>query len=279
MIHSQINPVYVGKTYLTREWFHEKIKGKDNLLITIGDSWTWGDSLGEINMGKQIYDDYNYRINHVYGQYLSVLLDTDWVNIGIAGGNNLQIIHEAHDFIQNITKEYKKIFVVITLTEVGRELLKDYDSDTRLSNLKQEIKDFHSLDDLLIKYEAYTFNLIKKLFPRVLVGRNFTRSYDQNKHLLGDKLLPKIWTDIIAEKGKLNPYPEDIRILSLMGIDPVLEFAKDLPKEQLISLINNQEQGFHWLKESPYNSGAGTKHPNEQAHRWWAKYLYQNINL
>jgi hypothetical protein len=279
LIHSQINPSYVGNTYLTREWFHENIQGKDCLLLTIGDSWTWGDSLGNIDMGQKIYDDYDYRTSHVYGFHLSKMLDTDWVNIGIAGGCNLLVMQEAYNFIQSIQKSYKKIFVVITLTELGRELLDVYTYDAWINEFRAAVKEYTDLDDLLIKCEAYTFNLINNLFPNVLVGRNFTHTYKQNKSILGNKLLPNIWTDIIATEGNLAPYPDDIKILSGMGIDPIIKFGTKIPKEQLINLMDCQELGFNWLTRSPYNSGAGTKHPNEQAHEWWAQYLYKSIQL
>jgi len=287
MLTSQINNLYQGKFDIhaqragqSREWFHERIQDKDYLLITIGDSWTWGDSLGKIDIGNNVWDDYEHRVTHTYGYQLSNLLDTDWVNIGICGGCNLFILKEAQEFIKGIQKKkYKKITVIITLTELGRELLNDYRYDNSVTELRNTISDCKNLDELLVKYEAYIFNYIKNNFESFIIGRNFTHSYNENKSILGDNLLSKTWTEIIAEQGKLEPYPENIRMLSHMGVDPVLQFAKLLPKEQLINLIDKQELGFNWLATSPYNSSTGTKHPNEQAHYWWADYLYNYIKL
>lgn len=283
MLTSTINKVYQGSYDIhahragqSREWFHERIRDKDCLLITAGDSWTWGDSLGNIDIGNNCWDDYTYRTTHTYGYHLSNMLDTDWVNIGICGGCNLFIIQETYQFIQNIEKEYKRIIVVFTLTELGRELLDAYNYDHRVQELYQALNNYKSLDDLLIKYESYTFNLIKELFDSCIVTRNFTHTFEENKSILGSNLLDKTWTEVIAEQGNLKPYP-NVKLLSHIGIDPLLKFAKNVSKEQCIYLIDNQELGYTWLENSPYNSNAGTKHPNEQAHRWWAEHLYKHI--
>ena len=62
-----------------------KNNGKDKLLITIGESWTWGDSL----------EDHGYnRLDCVWGNKLSTMLDTDWINIARKGASNLWIFYQ-----------------------------------------------------------------------------------------------------------------------------------------------------------------------------------------
>lgn len=316
---SQINSTWFADLWENREWFHERIRGKDHLLVTIGDSWTWGDSLGPINIDSDdIWDDYDHRTTNIYGYHLSNLLDCDWVNIAICGASNLPILLEAHKFLTTIEKQYSKVTVVITLTESGRELTSNnilnkeadynfikgsswpsfkeviagnnldivlnecYESNYTVGyeiDLYHAIKDFKDINDFLIKYEACTFKLVKQLFKTAIVGRNFSNTYDVNKSILGNNLLDKTWVDVIAERGNLEPYPSNLRIMSMMGLTPVLQFAKSLPKEQLIDLIDMASLGIDWLVNSPYNTrvNVGSKHPNEQAHRWWAEYLYQHI--
>jgi len=302
---SEINPSWRSPYIQNRDWFHEQIQYKDTLLITVGDSWTWGDSLGEDT----------HRLASIYGRHLSDKLDVDWVNIGICGTDNMNILLKAHRFIQGITHPYKHIQVVITLTELGRELrgnnllnkrdeynvIKGTDwpafeeliSGIDVSQLIEEchannfllgydielyyaIKDHQNIDDLLIKYEAYIFKLIDQLFDSYLVGSNFTHTYHENKSILGQRLLPKAWVDVIAEQGHIDPYPDNVRVLSSNGLDPLLEFANKLPKEQLLEILNSADRGISWLLNSPYNAKIATKHPLEQAHLWWAEYLYEH---
>lgn len=303
---SEINLGWCSPYIENRDWFHEQIQHRDTLLITVGDSWTWGDSLGEDT----------HRLASIYGHHLSDKLDVDWVNIGVCGIDNMNILLKARNFIQGITHPYKHIQVVITLTESGRELRgnnllnkrEEYDSikgtdwpafeeliagidptqlikECHANNfllgydieLYYAIKDYKNIDDLLIKYEAYTFNLIDRLFDCYLVGRNFTHTYHKNKNILGKNLLPKAWVDIIAEQGHIDLYPNNVRMLSGNGLEPLLEFAGKLPKEQLLELLNSADQGISWLLNSPYNAKIATKHPLEQAHLWWAEYIYEHI--
>ena len=140
-----------------RDWYYESIKNHDNLLITVGDSWTWGNYLGNITQEKidkgVDLDDFDYRISHVYGTVLANKLDSDFVNFGICGFANIDLIYKVEDFIKNIHKPYKKIQIVLTLTESGREL-----SPTFLfqyADTYQELKgfDWPTFDDL-IQYNA-----------------------------------------------------------------------------------------------------------------------------
>ena len=68
-----------------RSWLHEDISNKDILLITVGDSWTWGDSLFDIDISTPNYDNPN-RVKHIYGAKLAELLNADFVNVGECGG-------------------------------------------------------------------------------------------------------------------------------------------------------------------------------------------------
>jgi hypothetical protein len=305
MGYSKINPSWQSTPYQNREWFHENICGSDELLITIGDSWTWGDSLG----------DDGYRLSHIYGYHLSNMLNSDWVNIGICGTSNMNVLLKSHEFIKNINYPYKKIHTIITLTESGRELNgsnvlnkeQEYNSIKGTSwptfsemidgfDIKSVVKECHELkfeigydielfhaiknysdiNDLLIRYEQFTFELIHRLFDSYLVGRNFTHTYDVNKDILGSSLLEKTWTNVIAERGELPLYPTT-RVLSMIGLDPLLSFTKSSIKEQWMTILNSSSMAIDWLDQSPYNSKIASKHPTEQAHQWWADYLFEQI--
>jgi|APSaa5957512535_1039671.scaffolds.fasta_scaffold104261_1 hypothetical protein len=75
-------------------------RGKKNLVVTIGDSWTFGDSLGSIADTQE--DDFNSRSTQVYGRYLADELNADWVNCGYCGRSNSKIIEKLYGFVTGL---------------------------------------------------------------------------------------------------------------------------------------------------------------------------------
>ena len=61
--------------------YHAEIHNRDTLVITLGDSWTWGTSLQQ-----------NLRLQQVYGALIKNQLDADWINIGCQGWSNSFIL-------------------------------------------------------------------------------------------------------------------------------------------------------------------------------------------
>lgn len=296
-----------------REWYYENAIDSDVLTIVAGDSWTWGDSLGKTTPK---FDDYHYRTSHIYGSLLSKQFGSDFINIGVPGGSNLYILSYLKKVLDALVKPYKKIQVVFTLTESGRELCNgfleqrdhynswaghswpSFDSITnqtatqeQLQLVLNEIQGTHfehvlglylairpstSLSELFARYEQYTVSTIRQCVPNVILARNFTSPVDEN---LFD--IKKRWTDIIAENGNLKSYPDKLYVMSQIGTEPLLKFSRHIDKnqfkEQWIDVLDVANTGIQWLLDSPYNSNKASKHPLEQAHQWWANYLFKHI--
>jgi hypothetical protein len=70
---------------------------KETLVITIGDSWTWGDSLGSIPHTDT--DDLDARQTQVYGKHIADELNADWINCGYCGWGNIRIIRKLYEFV------------------------------------------------------------------------------------------------------------------------------------------------------------------------------------
>lgn len=73
-------------------------QNSNDLLITIGDSWTWGDSLGDLSI--------KYRSKHLYGRYLSEQFKCDWINYGFCGAGNNKILEALDLILQCILDDY-----------------------------------------------------------------------------------------------------------------------------------------------------------------------------
>jgi hypothetical protein len=54
----------------------------EQLLITVGDSWTYGDSLGQTRV-RDGRDDPDYRLSQVYGSLMAEELNADWINLAL----------------------------------------------------------------------------------------------------------------------------------------------------------------------------------------------------
>lgn len=104
-------------------------RNSDMLIVTVGDSWTWGSDISENN-----HDD-NFRITHLYGNVLSDELKTDWLNLGLSASSNFwatAMIEELGQLIPQL--DYRSIYVICVFTGAGRWFNTQYDRYT-LPNL------------------------------------------------------------------------------------------------------------------------------------------------
>ena len=305
-------------------WLFELDNKSDSLLITAGDSWTWGGAL-----------DDDKRLDQIYGRILSTLLKSDFINIGLCGGDNISIIDAIEKTIQNLKKSYTDIYVVVTLTELGREfknsllteknlyeLLRGdswptynelFDIDLASPKLQIALNELKIMSSSLYRHinlylktrHAKTFNDIftqvdqfnleylsevKDKFSnkniKWIVGKNYVNWICANDYLLTKFIkLDCVWTELIANEGKLAPYPTDIygAVTKDTGFGPLniycAKFKWSDMKLQTVELLNQSLSAINWLDSSPYNnSKKGARHPLAIAHNWWANYIYNTIN-
>jgi len=149
--------------------------------------------------------------------------------------------------------------------------------------LHYHISNSTTLSNFLENYEYATFQLLKKLLDKTqveyIVGRNFTHSFDNNINILDGKLVTDSWVDIISKRGELSAYPKNVRVLSSIGMDPIIDYLKSYgySKSEYIDLFESSIMGISWLKNSKYNAKVGM-HPLEEAHLLWAEYLFEQID-
>lgn len=263
-----------------RSWYYEFVTGKQDLLITVGDSWTWGDSLGQIDFDKGIFDDINHRTLHVFGRLLADKLNRDFLMLAKCGATNSEIHRMAFGYIDQIKSKYRKITVVITLTELMREITGD---PWWLDPAPTE----DSLDGFLTDYECNmlaTFHAAMLEHPDVqwILARNFTVSYPSNISKF-PYMLEKTWVDILAEAQEdKSLYPQDARIVSQLGFVPLEEYLQKRSlhrswRRDLYGLMSSASLAIDWLMDSDLNYKKATKHPTELGHELWANYLYNYI--
>lgn len=247
----------------------EKVNNKDSLLICIGDSWTWGDSLSELLRSTQhMYEEvlmsskhsYNERKQYCFGNHLSNYLDSDWINIACPGESNFYILNKLKECLNNKElSKYNKIYYVIVLTETGRELHK---LDEAL------FEGCKNLDKLLEISENYIFNEIKKLnLQNCILTRNFTKSFTKDKY--------KSWIEI--NDGSYDILPTGF--ITQKALRDNESIISKLPnwKTQVINQYNKVEKLYNFLDASKLHHKKSTKHPTKESHKLWADYLYKII--
>ena len=281
------------------DWYFECDRDSDHLLVTAGDSWTYGVSL-----------DTEKRTEQVYGALLSSRKKSDWINVGLPGESNLVIKDFVHEVVNNLSKTYKSKTIIFTLTESTRDLVSlDYaeenynfikdeswptfsnlDTDTiniiakefpgshilDIIELYVAIQKSNSMESMIATVENVTVNSIRNCFPdtNIILARNFTHWSN-----LDNSDVQEIWTENIARNGNLSAYPVKILFGQLkIGGDKYGLLGNKFTSNFKLDLINHIDDtlsAIKWLEGSPYNSNRGSKHPLKQAHSWWAEHLYQ----
>lgn len=267
----------------TRSWYHEKLIGSDQLLICIGDSWTWGDSLRKDGISNESFqDDDNYRTAHIYGALLSSMMGADLLNLASCGSSNFKMYKHLRCILPKVVNRYKQIYLVITLTENGREF------STTSWPIRQDASIIPSdVDQLLEAYEQKMFEefnqvLLSYTNIQTLIGRNFTFSYTSNLPVLQGKHLDKTWVEILAEQQQLSGYPNNLRMLTQLAYDPLIKYLKNTKlvnnyKAELFDMFSIMDDAINWLHNSALNYKTATCHPTEDAHQLWAEYLFKKL--
>lgn len=268
----------VMETY--RQWYSEDIQGKDTLLVTVGDSWTWGDHLGAIDWDKASDDP--CRLQQIFGRKLADKLNADWVNLARPGCSNYWMLEKMQDVVHHfrrLKETYKRICLVITLTEDLREA-----SYTRRINVEEPYRKFwdqsRNIQEFLISVERYLFDNLQEYFNEIpnvecFVSRAFTDSWPVNKR---DFLLDKTWCDVIQDHVKYPTYMP-VPFIAQMSIDPLRDkyISNNLQKEEFLEIMESVGTRWEFLGHSQYNLKGSTCHPNPEGHELWAEYLFSKV--
>jgi DNA polymerase III psi subunit len=234
-----------------------RYNGSNTVLITVGDSWTYGDSLGQTKVRNGV-DDTQYRLTWVYGNILSNLMRVNWINLALPGGSNEWMLNSLETLLPTVAEE--KVVCVITLTESGRhEELQLIDRSLPTQQL------------VLTHILAHTYNRIEQLkqkYPqhKFIVGHNFTDG------ALGiTDLLEFSWLETMLErKVQYNTH--------IVVSDHIAQMNYEKRFIDVLDVMERAEARVNLLDQCKYCNKEDTRHPNEVGHSLWALYLDGVIN-
>ena len=262
----------------------------DNLIVTIGDSWTWGANLTKQKLNVRHIDklaDDSYRLENVYGGVISKSLNTDFLNLGEPGSDNYYIankLKELHKIIDQL--DYDSVTVICVFTEVGRGFLGP--DDTLFTTprgrawIKDNIKvdsDYYKFLKLMNQDVAYQIvPLLDKL--TVKFATNFVDPIGFEK--LESNFLGKTWLQTWCESINQN-YPEPCYLASpwvFENLEKVFETCPTLDKQIFFKWANVEmqraDERITICKEDNVNF-AEMMHPLVGSHKIWADYVLGEI--
>lgn len=285
---SQDSAMVVGK-----KLFDFVDRQSNMLIVTIGDSWSWGADLTQVkNVGlhdNRLQDD-DYRIKNVYGNVLADSIDADYLNLGESGSGNWYIDKKLQELscLQG-RLAYDRIFVIGVFTELGRDFNSHYDVDIDYRSwLLQNVKYAHDYYNFLsFVNENISLSIIKtlELFDdryRFFFSTNFVDpiGYD----LLDPWWLPDTWLKIICATNKIDYKPNHCYMVfpwviekfqSVFGMAPELDRLEWL--KWMNDITNDANLRAALCAQDNINFGP-LLHPVAKNHACWAKYLLGPIN-
>jgi len=284
---SQDSATLVGK-----QLFDFVDRQSDTLVITIGDSWTWGADLTQTRLQgthlSRLHDD-AYRINNVFGNQISQVLNADFLNLGESGSGNWHIYKKIKE-LYNIADQlhYDKIIVISVFTELGRDLnsTNDIDIDYR----SWLLKNIHDYTDYYNFFEFINSQIAQKIYDLILkfdskvqwmFGNNFVDpiGYD----VLDPWWIPETWLQIIFQTNGKQYMPNQCYTVFPWVIEKfemVFDVAPELDRITWLKWITEISEHANQRANMCLNdnvSFGNLLHPLAHNHKCWSDYLIKKI--
>ena len=244
------------------------------LLVTIGDSWTWGSDVS-INNGNN-----QYRRDNVYGHVLANSIGADWLNLALSAQGNFWIANMVKELAQIIPQlEYDRIYVVCTFTGVLRWFNTQFDQHIDyVSWFARNINSIEDIDRLLPMLNSMCVsNILRSLAPFnhviLRVGTNFVDPIGVDQ-LTAEQRIPLAWYQVMGCDDGNKIYT----CTSYERISQGIEFID--PKKHTIFkqwIINKIDQSTHRLNALQDPTKFTNCHPLVDGHQQWAEYLLKYV--
>ena len=265
----------------------------DNLIVTIGDSWTWGanltkQKLNDVRHIEKLPDD-SYRLENVYGGVISKTLNTDFLNLGEPGSDNYFIankLKELHKIIDQL--DYDSVTVICVFTEVARGFLGPDDNLFTSPRGRSWLNDNIKIDSDYYKFLKFmnqeVADQIVPLLDKLTVkfATNFVDPIGFEK--LESNFLPKTWLQTWCESTNQD-YPEPCYLVSgwvFQKLEQVFDLCPTLNKQMFFKWadveMQKADKRIQLCRQDNVDFG-GLMHPLAGAHKVWADYILGEINI
>lgn len=258
--------------------FHVK-RNKDTLLIIVGESWTYGESLPNVATGAQQYSLDSQLVN-CFGPKIAVMLNSDLYQYAVPGNCNLYISMELERILEYVsTMHYKKIYVCIQMTECGRDnAVVEANPNSILSslingNIKEDTFDnwLKKYDETFFEYYSQLLKKYKNLNLDAVIWKNFCKT-NTNLRNYEFKIIETSWIQysakILGVKLEMPKFFASGWLDHIKHKDP--GFKKIIfDDEMILEELNKIEKSLDLIKSNQLHR----QHPSATGHTLWAQYL------
>lgn len=138
--------------------FHIK-RNKKDILLVIGESWTYGESLPRVATSLKKYN-FDSQIINGYGPSMSIEMDCDYYQYAVPGNCNAYMFQELGRILKYLwSLSYENIYISMQMTEPGREQsILEKLKDHPVYNLYKD-KTKISFEQWLITYDDIFFKI------------------------------------------------------------------------------------------------------------------------
>jgi hypothetical protein len=249
-------------------------RDSDTLLVTIGDSWTWGADLAP----HKSRDD--HRIKHVFGNVLADSMASDWLNLAIPAQGNFWIASMVQELANIVPKlQYKKIILVCVFTGVGRWFNTKFDVDLDyISWFRHNIRSHKDFDKLLVMFNQTCVTRILdsiKSFDHVelKIGTNFV-DHLGFEQLAMHQVLPMPWYQVLGLQDTETVYT----CVYYNRLSTAVEFIDPVYHSEFKQwFLDMYDKSNHRLAVMESSKEFKNYHPSEHGHRLWADYVQQQL--
>jgi hypothetical protein len=247
-------------------------RNSNNLLVTIGDSWTWGDEL------KNPQDE-------AFGNLLSQRLAVDHLNLSVCGAGNHYIGQLFDDFIAYIEKHnnYQHKTCIVVLTEAARDFNGWFDRKVDYASwIKKHVNTASDYYKFLEFIDDFTVNKILKANTvpnlEILVAYNFVSPAHNSK--LGPLLLDKTWLEVIVG-AEMTDYCRVISPYIFKKLEAILELENSADpaifRQWQIELLEQANKRLGIMENNQWFHVQ--RHPGDQGHKLWADYILEQLKF
>lgn len=279
--------IYLNDNNLKPDWvetsaefteFHVR-RNKDTLLIVIGESWTYGESLRGIATAIKSYNLTSQLMN-CFGAKMALTMDVDYYQYAVPGNCNFYMFTELPRILEHVSKfNYKKVYVCIQLTEPGREeAIGNKLVDTRLKTFYDKSQPKITFEKWLERYDSTFFEWYNDIINQykvkcnivdAILWKNFCKTIT-NVRYPTFKVIEQSWIQHSARiSGQQLDMPEFYSIGWMAGIKEDHSNHISFDNRHLDHEIDIIEQSNNFLMTSQYHC----PHPKEISHMAWAQYL------
>lgn len=257
------------------------VRNSDTLLIVIGESWTYGESLPGIGSGGGLFN-FHSQIHGCFAPRMAEILGCDLYQFAIPGNCNLWMSIGLKRILKHVsTLGYKKVLLAYQMTENAREMPLKFDEHTISHPIHNwfEIssKEKTNLSDWLTMYDEIFLEDLDKTVKSftacpidAIMFRNFLKLHT-NKRDYSFKIVEPTWIEYTARL--VNHKHESPSIMNVIEFENHIKhfgqkivYDREFMEHQL--LLTNQLFDYVGSGNVYHNN-----HPTRWGHLVWALHL------